>query len=227
MRVLSLEGRNLALFALAKLADSRDPDTGAHIERTRMFCKLLARGLHDRGLYPETVDHGFVELIEQTSPLHDIGKIGIPDSILLKPGRLSEVEFAVMKSHTKIGADTLTAAINEFPEARFLEMARDIAMSHHERWDGTGYPDGIAGDAIPLPARIMAIADVYDALRSTRVYKPAVDHDRTVEMILEGEGTHFDPGLIPVFREVATKFELAFEQWGSDGGDPVSHEMAA
>lgn len=227
LRLLALEGRNLALFSLAKLADSRDPETGKHLERTRTFCRILAEGCHKRGTYRGAIDYDFVELIEQTSPLHDIGKIGIPDQILLKPGRLTDAEFEIMKRHTIVGAETLDAAINEFPEAEFLEMARDIALCHHERWDGTGYPNKLAGDEIPLAARIMAVADVYDALRSERVYKPAVPHERTCEIITEGISTHFDPKLIPVFLEVAPDFNDAFEEFGGDGGDHNVREIAA
>lgn len=219
-RVLGIEGRNLAIFALAKLAESRDPDTGAHLERTQTYCRVLAVAMRERRTFPE-IDHPFVELIEQTSPLHDIGKIGIPDAVLLKRGRLTETEFAVMKQHTLIGARTLGAALERFPSAGYLRMARDIAVAHHEKWDGSGYPNGLAGDAIPLPARIMAVADVYDALRSARVYKASMSHAETMGVITRGSGSHFDPRIIDVLADVAGEFDATHRQL-ADAADPVN-----
>ncbi len=141
-----------------------------------------------------------------SSPLHDIGKVGIPDSVLLKPGRLSDREFDIMKTHTTIGADTLQAALRQFPSARFLHMAREIALTHHERFDGSGYPQGLAGDKIPLSGRIVAIADVYDALTSKRVYKQAFSHDIARSIILKDSGSHFDPDLVEAFMAAEDKF---------------------
>ena len=169
-RILSLETRDVALFAMAKLAESRDPETGAHLERMRNYSRLLTQYLVDHPHSGLKLDSSFVRMMFATSPLHDIGKIGIPDSVLLKPGRLSDREFEVMKTHAALGAATLNAALAQFPDATFLRLARDIAASHHERFDGTGYPEGLVGANIPLCGRIVALADVYAALTSKRVY---------------------------------------------------------
>jgi len=154
-RIASLGARDVAIFALAKLADSRDPDTGQHLERMRNYCWLLARWL--RTQYTEITDE-FIDILYQTSALHDIGKVGIPDSVLLKRGPLTEAEFEIMKTHTTIGAQTLTAAIQQFPEVSYFTMARDIALTHHENFDGSGYPQGLRGCEIPLCGRIVAMA---------------------------------------------------------------------
>src|SRR5262249_30851358 len=146
------------------------------------------------------------KLIYLTSPLHDIGKVGIPDGILLKPGKLTAEEFEIMKRHTTLGAETLDAALERFPEARFLQIARDIAATHHERWDGTGYPRGLAGRQIPLAGRIVALADVYDALTSKRAYKEAFTHAVARSIILEGSGSHFDPDVAGAFQRVEDQF---------------------
>jgi len=153
------------------------------------------------------LDHEFIRLIYITSPLHDIGKVGIPDCVLLKPGRFTDEEFEVMKTHTLIGAETLEAALQRFPNAPFLEMARDIALCHHERYDGTGYPHQLSGDDIPLSARIVALADVYDALTSKRVYKEDFSHNVSESIILDGEGTQFDPRIIEAFKQTIEQFQ--------------------
>jgi len=205
-RILSLETRDMVLFSLAKLAESRDPDTGKHIERVQEYCGILARWVREHGAAGAEIDSGYARMIFQTSPLHDVGKIGIPDMVLLKPGRLSDREFAIMKTHSHLGADTLNAALEKFPDAAFLRMARDIALAHHERFDGTGYPNGLAGADIPLCGRIVAIADVYDALTSKRVYKSAFSHEIARSILLEESGTHFDPELIRAFTETEEQF---------------------
>jgi putative two-component system response regulator len=205
VRILSLETRDMAIFAMAKLAESRDPETGAHLERVRCYCRELARELSRTPRYAGVVDEAFVHLMYLTSPLHDIGKVGIPDTVLLKPGRLSDNEFEIMKTHTTLGAQTLEAALRAFPGVKFLELARDIAISHHERWDGTGYPLGLKGEEIPLAGRIVAIADVYDALTSKRVYKPAVGHELAMTMIEGGAGTHFDPEMVRAFARIGAR----------------------
>jgi putative two-component system response regulator len=204
--VVSLENRDVAIFALAKLAESRDPETGAHLERVRTYCKIIATELSLVPKFGGRIDDEFVRLIYLTSPLHDIGKVGIPDSVLLKPGRLSDREFEAMKLHAEIGAQTLDAALQEFPGVTFLEMARDIAWAHHERWDGSGYPKGLEGEAIPLSARIAALADVYDALTSKRVYKGAFAHDVAVSMIVSESGKHFDPDIVAAFVRTQGQF---------------------
>ena len=205
-RILSLETREVAIFAMAKLAESRDPETGAHLERVRAYSRLIARHLAQQEIFRTQVDAEFVRLIYLTSPLHDIGKVGVPDSVLLKPGRLSDREFEIMKTHTTIGAETLDAAAKHFPGVRFLEMAREIALTHHERYDGSGYPSGLVGDEIPLSGRVVALADVYDALTSKRVYKKAFSHDVAHGLILPERGKHFDPAIVDAFIENDSEF---------------------
>ncbi len=205
-RVLALETREMAIFALAKLAESRDPETGHHLERVRNYCHVLARQVSTMPKFRQECDTEFVRLIYQTSPLHDIGKVGIPDSVLLKPGQFNAAEYEIMQQHTRLGAATLEAALEKYPEARFLKIARDIALTHHERYDGTGYPQGLTGDAIPLCGRIVAVADVYDALTSRRVYKPAFEHTVARSIILKDSGTHFDPDIVDAFLAVEDEF---------------------
>jgi len=205
-RILSLETRDVAIFAMAKLAESRDPETGAHLERVRSYCRVLAKDLASTPKFQSEVDGEFIKLIYLTSPLHDIGKVGIPDSVLLKPGRLSDREFEIMKMHAMLGAQTLDAALQAFPGVKFLQMAREIAATHHERWDGSGYPRGLIGRAIPLSGRIMALADVYDALSSKRVYKDAFTHEIARSMIVKDAGTHFDPDVVEAFVRTEQQF---------------------
>jgi putative two-component system response regulator len=158
--------------------------------------------------FVERIDDRFAQLIYETSPLHDIGKVGIPDAILLKPGKLTSDEFAIMQTHTTLGAATLDAALEKFPDAQFLRFARDIVACHHERFDGSGYPRGLAGEEIPLCARILSVADVYDACSSNRVYRPAMSHDEVVKLIAAGSGTHFDPAIVAAFLEAADEFSI-------------------
>jgi len=198
-RLLSLETRNLAIFALAKLAESRDPETGHHLERVQNYARVLAEHFRVYDIGTLKLDAAYVNLIYQTSPLHDIGKVAIPDSVLLKAGRLSDDEFDVMKTHTSMGAGTLEAAARQHPNAEFLWMAIDIAATHHERYDGTGYPKRLVGEQIPLCGRIVALADVYDALTSKRVYKPAFTHSNARSIIVEAKGKHFDPDVVDAF----------------------------
>jgi cyclic di-GMP phosphodiesterase len=226
-RVLALETREMVIFALAKLAESRDSDTGHHLERVQSYSKKLAEALLDNPAHADEVDSEFVRLVYQTSPLHDIGKVGIPDCVLLKPGRLSDHEFDIMKSHTLLGAHTLEAALANYPTARFLQMARDIALSHHERWDGRGYPHRLAGKDIPLAARIVAVADVYDALTSKRVYKGSFTHTVAREIILADSGSHFDPDVVEAFVAVESDFLTIRERFspaemGVDNGLAVA-----
>ncbi|MDZ4779895.1 MAG: response regulator [Planctomycetia bacterium] len=201
-RILTLESRDIVIFSLAKLAEARDPDTGAHLERIRAYCYALAVQLSKTERYRGTIDGDFAQMIYLTSPLHDIGKVGIPDAILLKPGRLTAEEFEIMKQHSPIGAATLDAAASAYPSAKFLQMARDIALTHHERFDGGGYPRGLRGEQIPLCGRIVAVADVYDALTTRRVYKPAYSHDVAKSIIVEGRGSHFDPYMVDAFLAI-------------------------
>ena len=205
-RILSIETRDVTIFALARLAESRDSETGEHLERVQNYCRLLAEHLLHAGRFPEEIDANFVNLIYETSPLHDIGKVSIPDCVLLKPGRLSDDEFEIMKTHATAGARTLEMAARKYPKAQYLKVARQIAASHHEKWDGTGYPEGLKGEQIPLAARIVALADVYDALVSKRVYKKSFTHLTARAIILEGKGTHFDPALVEAFLAVEAQF---------------------
>jgi len=202
-RILSLETRHAATFALAKLAESRDPETGQHLERIRAYSWILGREL---ATADSRIDPTFIENIYLTSPLHDIGKVGIPDSVLLKPDSLTQQEFEIMKTHTTIGARTLDATLQQYPEVTYFQMARDIAYSHHEWFDGTGYPRGLSGEEIPLCGRIVALADVYDALTSKRVYKDVVEHEVAKRLILGENGSHFDPVVAEAFVRAEEQF---------------------
>jgi len=201
-----------AIIALTKLAESRDDNTGAHIERTRTFARALAEKMRNNPVHTGSITESFIESIYHTASLHDIGKVGIKDNILLKPGKLTPEEFEIMKTHSIIGANTLQTARGKYPRSAFLNMGIDIARSHHEKWDGSGYPDGLAGEAIPLAARIMAVADVYDALRAERPYKPAFSHEKSSKIILENSGSHFDPAVIAAFRGIESGFSGILER---------------
>jgi len=208
--------RDVALFALAKLADSRDPETGKHLERMRKYSSILAEELGRVGPYVDVVDQQFKDDIWQSSPLHDVGKVGIPDAILLKPGKLTPEEYSIMKRHTIIGAEALEEASRHSTSGSFLTMSVAIARHHHERFDGHGYPDGLTGTAIPLPARIVAVADVFDALTSVRVYKPAYSPEVARRIVEEGSGTQFDPDVIVAFRACQDRFQRILEETPSD-----------
>lgn len=205
-RIISLESRDLVIFALARLAESRDNDTGAHLERIREYGRLLSGQLAHSGPYQDQIDPDFVRSIYLTSPLHDIGKVGIADSILLKPGKLTAEEFEIMKTHAELGRATLEDALQAHPNADFLRVARDIAWCHHERFDGRGYPRGLAGENIPLSARIISVCDVYDALTSERPYKNAFSHEKSKQIIEEGRGTQFDPFVVDAFSVLEKEF---------------------
>ncbi|MCK5861042.1 MAG: two-component system response regulator [Candidatus Hydrogenedentes bacterium] len=191
--------REVALFSLARLAESRDAETGDHLERIRCYVRIVAEKMVELGRHTDVMTEHFVEEIYLSSPLHDVGKVGTPDRILLKPGPLSDAEFAIMKTHSLIGGDALRDADYEAGQNSFLAMGRDIAYYHHERWDGKGYPNGLKGVDIPLAARIVTLADVYDALTSKRPYKEAFSHERAREIILAGAGKQFDPDVIDAF----------------------------
>ena len=195
-RILSLESRELVIFSLAKLAESRDPDTGKHLERIREYCRIIGEHLSQKPQFRDIVDGNYIQLIYLTSPMHDIGKVGIPDNVLLKPGKLTPEEFEIMKQHSMIGFKTLDAATNAHPDAKYLWMARDIALTHHERFDGSGYPHHLVGEQIPLCGRIVALADVYDALTTKRIYKPAYSHEKTKDIILIEMKDQFDPNIL-------------------------------
>ncbi len=194
------ETRDVTVFALAKLAESRDPETGEHLERLRAYSQILAEQLARQGPYANEINEQFLENLYRSSPLHDIGKVGIPDAILLKPGQLTTDEFEIMKRHTLIGEKALKMATEHSGSGGFLAMAIDIARAHHERFSGDGYPCGVAQQDIPLSARIVALADVYDALTSTRVYKSAPEPIVAKSMIEQEAAKHFDPAIVNAFR---------------------------
>ena len=195
------------IFALAKLAESRDGETGKHIERVQLYCKLLAATLAEQPAYAGRIEESFIENIFLASPLHDIGKVAIRDHIMLKQGELTPEEFEEMKMHTTLGAETLEAVRTRYPRNEFLRLGIEIARCHHERWDGKGYPVGLEGKDIPLSARIMAVADSYDAARSRRCYKPALSHAECRVALARRRGNYLDPDVILAFEEVQGLFE--------------------
>jgi putative two-component system response regulator len=212
-RVIGFETRDIVIFSMAKLAESRDPETGNHLERIRYYSKALAETIARFKNSPEETDRLFIDNIFRTSPLHDIGKIGTPDHVLLKPGRLDDQEFEIMKNHSRIGFETLDDALKRYPKADYLKMSAEIALSHHEKFDGSGYPEGLKRQAIPLAARIVALADVYDALVSRRVYKDAYPTDMAKAIILQGNGTHFDPMVVAAFLDCEDSFVQISERF--------------
>ncbi len=199
--------QDVTILALASLAETRDSDTGNHIRRTQFYVKALAEKLRDHPRFSWFLTDSNINMLFKSAPLHDIGKVGIPDRILLKPGRFEPHEFEIMKSHTTLGYNAIVQAENALgTHVDFLSFAKSIALSHQEKWDGSGYPQGLAGDAIPIPARLMAVADVYDALISRRVYKEGMTHEQAVKIMLEGRGSHFDADMIDAFIEIQQKF---------------------
>jgi putative two-component system response regulator len=199
--------QDATILMMASLAETRDNETGNHILRTQHYVKALARHLRSHPRFASFLDEQTIELLFKSAPLHDIGKVGIPDRILLKPGTFEDSEFEVMKTHAALGRDAILQAERRLGRTvPFLEIAKQIAFSHQEKWDGSGYPQGLAGDAIPIPARLMALADVYDALISRRVYKPAFPHEKAVEIIIEGKGKHFDPDTVDAFLAIQDEF---------------------
>jgi len=201
--------QDVTVHTLASLAETRDKETGNHIRRTQYYVKLLAEKLRKHPRFsPVLDDDRTIERLFKSAPLHDIGKVGIPDHILLKPGKLDPEEFEVMKSHAILGRDAIMQAEQELGVTiPFLQFAKEIAFSHQEKWDGSGYPQGLVGEAIPVSARLMALADVYDALISKRIYKSAIPTDKAVEIILEGKGKHFDPDVVEAFLELQDEFQ--------------------
>jgi putative two-component system response regulator len=201
--------QEVTIQSLATLAETRDNETGGHILRTQRYVKLLAEQLSRKPGLADILNGNFIDLLFKSAPLHDIGKVGVPDAILLKPGPLTDEEFAVMRQHTVYGRDALTKAINRLDidsNNSFLNLAILIAYSHHEHWDGTGYPEGLAGEAIPLAGRLMALADVYDALISRRVYKPPFPHGQALALIRLEVGRHFDPAICEAFFDSEEEF---------------------
>lgn len=204
--------KQVTILAMGTLAEYRDPETGGHIQRTQNYVKTLAEHLSEHPRFEHYLDETTIDLLYQSAPLHDIGKVGVPDSILLKPGKLTDEEFEVMKRHAIYGRDSIRRATKKLGTTTFLDIAADIAEHHHEKWDGSGYPHGLKGEDIPIAGRLMALADVYDALRSKRVYKPAFSHEKTVQIITEGKGRHFDPDVVAAFLALENRFrEIALE----------------
>jgi putative two-component system response regulator len=199
--------QDVTILAMASLAETRDSDTGNHIRRTQYYVQELAHRLKDHPRFRSFLTPENIELLFKSAPLHDIGKVGIPDRILLKPGRFEPEEMEIMKTHTTLGRDAIVHAETALSiEVDFLTMAKEIAYSHQEKWDGSGYPEGLSGDDIPISARLMAVADVYDALISRRVYKEGMPHEKAVGIIQQGSGSHFDPDVVDAFMEAAETF---------------------
>ena len=199
--------QDVTIHTMASLAETRDSETGNHIRRTAFYVKALAEKLRDNPRFSDFLTDKNIELLFKSAPLHDIGKVGIPDRILLKPGRFEPYEMEIMKTHTTIGRDAIEAAERELGvTVDFLKYAKEIAYGHQEKWDGSGYPLGQSGDDIPISARLMAVADVYDALISRRVYKEGMSHEAAVAIIAEGRGKHFDPDMVDAFLELQDEF---------------------
>jgi putative two-component system response regulator len=215
-RVMAIQ--DVTILAMASLAETRDSDTGNHIRRTQFYVLELARRLSTHPRFSEFLTEDSIDLLFKSAPLHDIGKVGIPDRILLKPGRFEPEEFEIMKTHTTLGRDAIEHAERSLDvKVEFLALAKEIAYSHQEKWDGSGYPEGLSCDDIPISARLMAVADVYDALISRRVYKDGMPHEKAVGIILEGSGSHFDPDVVDAFMEAAEEFrQIALRYADSD-----------
>lgn len=201
--------QDVTIMALATLAETRDNETGNHIRRTQHYVKALAEELREHPDFAHALNDQTIELLYKSAPLHDIGKVGIPDGVLLKPDRLTTAEMDIMKNHPRYGRDAILVAEQGLgdQESSFLRFAREIAYTHHERWDGNGYPQGLAGDDIPLSGRLMAVADVYDALISRRVYKPPFSHQKAVKIITDSSGAHFDPRIVAAFLQIEDRFQ--------------------
>ena len=198
---------------MADMVESRDSDTGAHVQKTSAYVKIIVEGLKKKGYYAQKITPKFISDVVRSAPLHDVGKINIPDGILNKPGKLTDEEFAIMKTHTTAGKKILENAITTVQGENYLKEARNMAAYHHERWDGKGYPEGLHGEVIPLSARIMAVADVFDALASPRVYKPAFPLEKALAILQEGAGTQFDPKCIEVFMDALPEVKLILKKY--------------
>ena len=216
----SLENTTLAqeaiIFGLAKLAEFRDRDTGFHLERIRGYSKILAEELSRLPKFRREINDKFIDTLYRTAPLHDIGKVGIPDQILLKRGKLTEEEYEIIKSHTTIGYQTLSSIRRQYGEMDFLNMGIDITYCHHERWDGNGYPRGLKNNEIPLSAKIVSIADVYDALTTDRVYKRAYSHEKSLKLMSKEKGKHFAPTIFDVFISINEQFNKIRHKYSTD-----------
>ena len=210
--------KDTTILALSSLAETRDNETGNHIRRTQHYVRTLAIQLRDHPRFLDFLTDDNIEMLFKIAPLHDIGKVGIPDYILRKPGKLTEEEFEIMKTHTLLGGNAISGAENmsSVRNSPFLKAARQIAIGHHEKWDGSGYPFALRGDAIPIPARLMALADVYDAMSCRRVYKSAMGHDEVAKTIINGKGKHFDPDVVEAFVAAISEFKTIAAKFTDD-----------
>ncbi len=212
--------QDVTIQAMASLAETRDSDTGNHIRRTQFYVKALTSKLRNHPNYSQYLTDTMIEMIFKSAPLHDIGKVGIPDRILLKPGRFDPAEFEIMKTHTTLGRDAIQAAENSLGlQVEFLSIAKEIAYGHQEKWDGSGYPEGLRGESIPVSARLMAVADVYDALISRRVYKNSMPHDKAISIIQEGRGSHFDPDMVDAFLAIQDEIQSIAARYADTDAD--------
>ena len=215
----------VAVFAMASLAETRDSDTGNHILRIQHYVKTLAQRLTEHPRFAAVLTQPYIDILFQSAPLYDMGTIGIPDRILLKPSRLTTAEFAIMKTHTTLAHDAIVHAEKTLGyRAELLQTLKDLAYCHQEKWDGSGYPQGLAGEQIPVSARLMAIADVYDALISNKVYKDGVPHDQAVAIIFQNRGAHFDPDMVDAFIEIQDEF-LAIAQRFVDSDEDMQKKI--
>lgn len=218
--------QDVTILAMASLAETRDTDTGNHIRRTQYYVKALAEKLKTHPRFASYLTDQVITTLFKSAPLHDIGKVGIPDRILLKPGKFEPHEFEIMKTHTTLGRDVISAAENQLGiDVEFLAVAKEIAYGHQEKWNGSGYPEGLSGDDIPVSARLMAVADVYDALISRRVYKDGMPHEKAVSIILEGKGSHFDPDMVDAFIELQDEFRAIAARY-KDSDDDMDKKKA-
>jgi len=212
--------QDVTILAMAFLAETRDSDTGGHIRRTQFYVKALAVKLRHHPRFSDFLTEANIDMLFKTAPLHDIGKVGIPDRILQNTGRFEPHELEIMKTHTTLGRDAIEYAQRALDtNADFLVFAKPIALSHQEKWDGSGYPQGLAGDDIPIAARLMAVADVYDALISRRVYKEGMPHEKAVQIMIDGRGTHFDPDMIDAFIEIQEEFRAIARRFADSDAD--------
>lgn len=217
--------QDVTILAMASLAETRDSDTGNHIRRTQFYVKALAEKLRDHPRFAWFLNEVNINMLFKSAPLHDIGKVGIPDRILLKPGRFEPGEFEIMKTHTTLGRDAIVHAENALGiSVDFLVFAKTIAFSHQEKWNGSGYPLGLSGDDIPIAARLMAIADVYDALISRRVYKEGMPHEKAVQIMIEGRGSHFDPDMLDAFLDIQEEFRGIAQRFNDSDADMKKKE---